>query len=191
MQFGGEYEVAMERTVLWERLHDMSVLAACLPGCESLERQEDGSLKAIIVSKLGPIRARFVSRLQIEDLEAFHRYRLTGTGDSGQTGSAKGEATISLRDGTAATTMLSYDAKVAVTGRLAQIGGRLLQGTAESFAADFFAKLVSTAAPTAAVVPIERAPLFARRTVRVGALLALLLVLLLLAYLATSQQPVP
>lgn len=178
MQFGGQYEVAMQRKVLWQRLHDPAVLSACLPGCESLERQEDGSMKATIVSKLGPIRARFVSRLQIEDLEEFGSYRLTGTGDSGSSGSAKGQATITLRDGAAGTT-LNYDANVAVTGRLAQIGGRLLQGTAEAFAADFFAKLVATGAPAAA----EAVPLFARRSVRI-AIVVLALLLLLLVYLA-------
>ncbi|MCU0975558.1 MAG: carbon monoxide dehydrogenase subunit G [Steroidobacteraceae bacterium] len=184
MQFGGQYDVAMERKILWQRLHDPAVLAACLPGCEALERQDDGSMKATIVSKLGPIRARFVSRLQIEDLEEFHSYRLTGTGDSGPSGSAKGQATITLRDGAVGTT-LNYDANVAVTGRLAQIGGRLLQGTAESFAADFFAKLVATAGPAAAAeVPAGAVPLLARRGVRIGIVLALLLLLFLLAYLA-------
>jgi len=182
MQFGGQYEVAMQRKALWQRLHDPAVLSACLPGCESLERQEDGSMKATIVSKLGPIRARFVSRLQIEDLEEFGSYRLTGTGDSGPSGSAKGQATITLRDGAAGTT-LNYDANVAVTGRLAQIGGRLLQGTAEAFAADFFAKLVATAAPAAAEAAAEPVPLFARRSVRI-AIVVLALLVLLLVYLA-------
>lgn len=183
MQFGGQCEVAMPRKVLWERLHDPAVLSACLPGCEALEPQEDGSMKATIVSKLGPIRARFVSRLTIEDLEPFVSYRLTGSGDSGPTGTAKGQATITLRDATAGTT-LNYDANVAVTGRLAQIGGRLLQGAAESFAADFFAKLVATAAPAAvgeapaAPAPI---PLLARRRVQVGIVLALLMLLYWLA----------
>jgi carbon monoxide dehydrogenase subunit G len=141
-------------------------------------------MKATIVSKLGPIRARFLSRLQIEVLEELHSYRLTGTGDSGPSGSAKGQATITLRDGATGTTLI-YDANVAVTGRLAQIGGRLLQGTAEAFAAEFFAKLVATAAPAAAVgVPTEAVPLLARRGVRIGIALALLLLLLLLGYLA-------
>jgi len=183
MQFGGQYEVAMERKLLWERLHDIDVLSACLPGCELLERQEDGSLRATIVSKLGPIRARFVSRLSIEDLEPFSSYRLVGSGDSGATGAAKGEATISLQDGAAGTT-LTYDATVAVTGRIAQIGGRLLQGSAEAFAADFFAKLTATA-PPAIPAPVEAAatPLWTRRNVWIAAVLAALL-LLLLAYLA-------
>lgn len=183
MQFGGQYDVAMERKVLWERLHDPAVLSACLPGCESLERQDDGSMKAAIVSKLGPIRARFVSRLTIQDLEPFVSYRLTGAGDSGPTGTAKGEATITLRDAAGGST-LAYAANVVVTGRLAQIGGRLLQGAAEAFAADFFAKLVATAAPAAPAPAVpQAAPLLARRGVQVGLVLALL-ILLLLAWLA-------
>jgi carbon monoxide dehydrogenase subunit G len=153
-----------------------------------LERQEDGSMKATIVSKLGPIRARFVSRLQIEDIEAFSSYRLTGAGDSGASGSAKGQATITLRDGGSGTT-LNYDASVAVTGRLAQIGGRLLQGTAESFAADFFAKLVATSIPPSveagvpapAPVPTAAVPKFARRGFQI-AVVVVLFVLLVLAY---------
>jgi carbon monoxide dehydrogenase subunit G len=185
MQFGGKYEVAMERKALWDRLHDPAVLAACLPGCESLERLDDGSMKATIVTKLGPIRARFVSRLQIEDLEEFSSYRLTGTGDGGPTGSAKGQATITLRDGAAMATTLTYEASVAVTGRLAQIGGRLLQGTAESFAADFFARMVPAAAPVVEVAeaPAATVPLFARSGVRITAAALLLLLLLLVAYL--------
>ena len=183
MQFGGQYEVAMERKLLWERLHDIDVLSACLPGCESLERQEDGSLRATIVTKLGPIRARFVSRLSIEDLEPFGSYRLSGSGDSGATGAAKGQATISLRDGAAGTT-LTYDATVAVTGRIAQIGGRLLQGSAEAFASDFFAKLTAIA-PPAIPEPAEAVvtPLWSRRNVRIAVVLAVLL-LVLFAYLA-------
>lgn len=148
MHFEGEYEVPMDRAQVWARLHDPEVLQRCLPGCESLEPIDDGQYRATVVSKVGPIRARFKSLLKMEDIEPLHSYRLTGKGDSGPTGSAKGEATIVLTDIDAGT-LLKYDASVTVTGRLAQIGSRLLEGAANSFAAEFFRNLADVDAEPA------------------------------------------
>lgn len=149
MQLSGQQEVAIQRAELWERLHDPEVLARCLPGCESLETLDDGSYRATVMRKLGPIKARFRSLLQIEDIETLHTYKLSGKGDGGPTGAASGVATITLRDADAGGTVLEYEASVTITGRLAQIGGRLIEGAADSFASEFFERLAADSAPDA------------------------------------------
>jgi YD repeat-containing protein len=124
----------------WELLMDPEIIAACIPGCESLTRNADDQFSAVVTMKIGPVKARFNGDVQLTDLHPPHSCRIKGKGNGGLAGFAEGGATISLteEDGT---TRLDYDADAQVGGKLAQLGSRLIDSTAKKLAIEFFQKL--------------------------------------------------
>lgn len=173
MELAGTVEIAAPRAILWAALNDPDVLARCIDGVERLTRTEgevptfDGEMNA----KVGPVRARFAGTVRLEDIVAPERYRLVGEGKGGVAGFAKGSADVALAELGPALTRLNYVVKAQVGGKLAQLGARLIEGTARQYAEGFFAKLkaaveapaVTEAAPeqvaTAPVPESERAGL--------------------------------
>jgi uncharacterized protein len=128
-------------------LNDPDVLKRCIPGCESIERISDTEMSAKVTLKVGPVKASFTGRVKLSDLDPPNRYRISGEGAGGVAGFAKGGATVRLhRDGSA--TMLDYDVKAQIGGKLAQLGGRLIDSTARKLAAEFFEKFGEVVAPS-------------------------------------------
>ncbi len=149
MKFEGVHEIALDQASLWQSLHDPEVLAKSIPGCESFEAEagEEESYRATVATRVGPIKARFNGNVAVENTDPPNAYRLHGGGKAGAAGAAKGDVTITLKPVSDASTELHYDASVAVTGRMAQIGAKMMKGAAEAFAAEFFANLAAQAAP--------------------------------------------
>lgn len=125
---------------VWEALNDPAVLKACVPGCETFERTEDGAFKVVMAARIGPVSARFNGRMTMSDVDPPQAYTLHFEGQGGAAGFAKGEARVSLAPSGAAETALTYAAKAQVGGKLAQIGSRLVDGAAAKMADDFFAR---------------------------------------------------
>ena len=139
MELSGEQRIAARRQAVWQALNDPAVLRACIPGCEALERTGDGTFKATVLAKIGPVKERFSGRVELSNIRPLESYTISGEGKGGATGMAKGRADVVLvEDG--ATTILKYGGTADVGGRLAQIGSRLLQSTANKYAADFFSR---------------------------------------------------
>lgn len=137
MDMTGERRIPAPRTVVWDALNDTDVLKASIPGCESLEKTGDNEMKATAAVKVGPISARFNGKVQLTDIDAPNGYRISGEGQGGVAGFAKGGAQVSLaEDG--ADTLLSYSVNAQVGGKLAQLGGRLIDATAKQMADAFF-----------------------------------------------------
>ncbi|MBR0898911.1 carbon monoxide dehydrogenase subunit G [Bradyrhizobium tropiciagri] len=136
----GEVQLPSSREVVWARLNDPAVLRACIPGCEELNMTEDNTFEAVARMKVGPISARFKGRVALCDLDPPNSYKISGAGQGGLAGFAKGDATVALfdRDGG---TLLSYNIEAQIGGKLAQLGQRLINGTAKKLADEFFAKL--------------------------------------------------
>jgi carbon monoxide dehydrogenase subunit G len=137
MKMTGEQRIAASRQRVWEGLNDPAVLRQCIPGCQSLEREPDGRLRATVEVKIGPIGARFTGAVTLSDIDAANGYRITGEGQGGTVGHARGGARVKLADDGAGT-LLSYDVDAEVGGRLAQLGGPLIDATAKQLAAKFF-----------------------------------------------------
>lgn len=133
----GEETLPATRELVWEMLNDPEVLQACIPGCESLERDEDGGLRAVARVKIGPVKARFKGKVRFEDVQAPKSYRIVGEGDGGISGFAKGGAAVDL-DTRGDETVLRYKADAQVGGKLAQLGSRLVDGVARKMADEFF-----------------------------------------------------
>ncbi|MEN3349318.1 MAG: uncharacterized protein V7632_2953 [Bradyrhizobium sp.] len=138
MTMTGEIELAAPREAVWAKLNDASVLKACIPGCEELEPTEDGGFRAVAKMKVGPVSARFKGRVTLSDLDPPNGYRISGEGEGGVAGFAKGGATVALADRDGGT-LLSYSVEAQIGGKLAQLGQRLINGTAKKLADEFFA----------------------------------------------------
>lgn len=139
MQMAGEQRIAAPRERVWEALNDPEVLKACIPGCQSLEKEGDDRFAAIAEVKIGPIGARFKGNVQLTDLDPANGYTIVGQGNGGIAGSAKGNAKVRLSDDGAGT-LISYDVDAEVGGRMAQLGGPIIDATAKQLAGKFFSK---------------------------------------------------
>ncbi|MDI4232520.1 carbon monoxide dehydrogenase subunit G [Bradyrhizobium sp. Arg237L] len=138
MTMSGEIQLAAPRVVVWAKLNDPEVLKACIPGCEELEKTDDQGFRAIARMKVGPVSARFRGKVALSDLDPPKGYKISGEGEGGVAGFAKGSAKVDLleRDGG---TLLSYHVDAQIGGKLAQLGQRLVNGTAKKLADEFFA----------------------------------------------------
>jgi hypothetical protein len=153
MNFSGRYVIPAPAETVWAGLNDPEILKACIPGCEKLEKTDPTNFVATATLKIGPVKARFQGKVGLSDLDPPHRCRLTGEGQGGVAGFAKGDAEVVLTpegDGT----VLTYTAKASVGGKLAQIGQRLIDGAAKQIADDFFSRF----ADTLTKLPVELAP---------------------------------
>lgn len=140
MKMDGEYLLPADRETVWQALNDPDALAQCIPGCEELEKVSDTEFKAVVVSKIGPVKARFKGDVTLSDLNPPEAYRISGQGQGGVAGFAKGGADIRLA-AEGSETRLTYTADAQVGGKLAQIGQRLVNGAAKSTADKFFENL--------------------------------------------------
>jgi uncharacterized protein len=145
MNMAGEVQLPAPREVVWAKLNDPAVLKACIPGCESLEVTGDNEFQAVAVNKIGPVKAKFKGKVRLTDLDPPNGYKISGEGDGGVAGFAKGGATVALteKDGG---TLLSYNVDAQIGGKLAQLGQRLVNGAAKKMADDFFVKFAANVA---------------------------------------------
>lgn len=137
MKLSDEKRIDAPREDVWRGLNDPEILRQSIPGCESLERVSDTEFNAEVQAKVGPVKARFKGSVTLSDLNPPESYRISGEGKGGAAGFAKGGATITLSEDAGAT-ILKYDVDADVGGKLAQIGGRLLEGTSKKLAGEFF-----------------------------------------------------
>ncbi|MGP9811678.1 carbon monoxide dehydrogenase subunit G [Rhodopseudomonas palustris] len=139
MTMNGEVQLGAPKDLVWSKLNDPEVLKQCIPGCEELEKTEDDSgFRAVAKLKVGPVSARFKGRVTLSDLDPPNGYKITGEGEGGVAGFAKGGAVVGLSDKDGGT-LLSYDVEAHIGGKLAQLGQRLINGSAKKLADEFFA----------------------------------------------------
>jgi carbon monoxide dehydrogenase subunit G len=143
MELAGSVIIAAPRARLWAALNDPDVLARCIEGVETLTRTDGDvpSFEGTMNAKVGPVRARFAGTVRLEDIVAPERYRLVGEGKGGVAGFARGSADVALAEQGPDTTQLDYLVKAQVGGKLAQLGARLIEGTARQYAEGFFTRL--------------------------------------------------
>ena len=137
MELSDEIMINAPKEQVYAALNDPEILKQCIPGCEELIKHSDTELEAKVVLKVGPVKAKFSGDVQLDTAGAPDAFSLTGQGNGGAAGYAKGGADVTLTtDG--GTTILRYKAKADIGGKLAQLGSRLIQGTAKKLAAKFF-----------------------------------------------------
>jgi carbon monoxide dehydrogenase subunit G len=143
MDMSGERRIPAPREKVWAALNDPEILRSSIPGCETMEKLSDNELKATAAVRIGPISARFTGKVQLLDLDPPNGYRIAGEGQGGVAGFAKGGATVKLtQDGS--DTIMAYDVKAQVGGKIAQLGARLIDATAKQMADAFFDRFAAT-----------------------------------------------
>jgi len=137
MELSDEVRIAAPKQVVYAALNDPEVLKQCIPGCEELIQHSPTDLEAKVVLKVGPVKARFAGTVELDQSGAPDAFSLTGEGKGGAAGFAKGGADVTLtEDGDE--TILRYEAKADIGGKIAQLGSRLIMGTAKKLSAKFF-----------------------------------------------------
>lgn len=158
MQMTGEQLIAAPRDKVWAALNDPDVLRQAIPGCQSLERDGADRFTAVAEVKIGPIGARFKGNVQLSDIDAPNGYTITGSGNGGIAGNARGGAKVRLSDAPSGGTLVSYTVDAEVGGRMAQLGGPIIDATAKNLAGKFFARFGEVVSGTAAPAPVAAAP---------------------------------
>jgi uncharacterized protein len=157
MDMTGQYRIPAPREQVWAALNDPAMLKASLPGCESLEKLSDHEFSATVVAKVGPVKAKFNGNVTLSNLNPPESYTISGEGKGGAAGFAKGGADVRLTE-EGDITVLTYSAKADVGGKLAQLGSRLIDGTAKKMADEFFDNFSQQVAGPVPAPMLEPAP---------------------------------
>ena len=139
MELKDEVRIEAGRETVYAALNDPEILKQCIPGCEELIKHSDTELEAKVLLKIGPVKARFSGNVTLDPSEAPERFSLKGEGNGGVAGFAKGGADVALFE-EGGETLLRYDAKADIGGKLAQLGSRLVTSTSRKLAGSFFEK---------------------------------------------------
>ena len=150
MEMTGERRIPAPRQQVWEALNDPEALRASIPGCESVERTAEDAFQAKVGVKLGPMSAKFGGKVKLENVNPPASYTISGEGNGGAMGFAKGGADVALEELGPSETLLRYNVKAQVGGKMAQLGGRLIDSTAKQMADQFFDRFAALLTPAAA-----------------------------------------
>jgi uncharacterized protein len=150
----GEHRIAADRATVWAALNDPGVLCRSLDGCQSLNKVADDRFDAVVKAKVGPVSATFNAELQLHDIQAPESYTIHANVKGGAAGFARGEARVALLD-EGAVTLLRYSVTASVGGKLAQVGSRLIDGTARKMAESFFTAFTREVAGEDAAAPVS------------------------------------
>ena len=149
MTMNGEVQLAATPETVWEKLNDPATLKTCIPGCEQLDKLSDTEMQAVATVKIGPVKAKFKGKVTLSDLDPPNGYKISGQGDGGVSGFAKGGATVKLTPNDGGT-LLAYNVDAQIGGKLAQLGQRLVNGAAKKVADDFFQNFAAAVNPKTA-----------------------------------------
>lgn len=138
MELTGDILIGAPREKVWAGLNDPEILTRCIPGCEGMEATSPTERTARVAVKVGPVRARFVGHVRMEDIRPDEGCVLRFQGSGGAAGMAKGHSNVELTD-EAGGTRLRYTAQASIGGKLGQVGGRMIDAASKQMADQFFA----------------------------------------------------
>ena len=144
IDMSGKERISAPIERVWQALNDPAILERCIPGCERLVAERENAFSATVTIKIGPIKARFLGEVELSNIDAPHSCTITGEGKGGVAGFAKGGADVTLHEEAPGVTVLTYDARADIGGKLAQLGSRMIQSTSRKLAGEFFGKFNET-----------------------------------------------
>jgi carbon monoxide dehydrogenase subunit G len=139
MQLSDSRQIAATPETVWAAILDPEVLKDCIPGCESMTGSVAEGFEAVVVQKVGPVKARFTGIVTLSDIVDGKSVTISGEGKGGPAGFAKGGAKVAL-DPSEGGTLLRYEVDASVGGKIAQLGSRIIDGFAKKLADDFFTR---------------------------------------------------
>ncbi|MFV0491604.1 MAG: CoxG family protein [Pseudorhodobacter sp.] len=139
MKLTDQRDIAADVATVWSAILSAEVLKECVPGCESMSGNPEEGFEAIVVQKVGPVKAKFTGKVTLSDMVEGESLTINGEGKGGAAGFAKGSANVTLAPSEKGT-LLSYEVEAKVGGKLAQLGSRIIDGFAKKMADDFFTR---------------------------------------------------
>lgn len=143
MDVEGEFLLPATAELVWQRLNDPAVLVHCIPGCARMTRLDAHNFECEIRVSYGFIKATFMTLLELSNIRPAKSYTLTGRSQGGLAGFGEGVADVCLL-ATAQGTTLRYAARLSASGRVAQLGSRLLSSTTQRMTEKFFAAFAAS-----------------------------------------------
>lgn len=160
MEMSGEFRIPAPKEKVWAALNDPEILQQSVPGCQSITKLSDTEMEGAVTASVGPVKATFKGSVVLSDINPPNSYTLTGQGKGGPAGFAKGVAKVALTE-EGGFTVLRYTAQASVGGKLAQIGQRLIDGTAKKLSEEFFGNFSAILGGAAAEPAAKPQPLSA------------------------------
>jgi 2-furoyl-CoA dehydrogenase large subunit len=145
----GRATVNAPPTVVWAMLLDPNTLQAVIPGCHGVEKISATHFSAEVTIGIGPVKGRYRAEVKLSDLDPPYAMTLSGSAEGGL-GFGGGEGRITLKPDAGGGTILDYAYDADIGGKVASIGGRLLDGAARVIIGQFFAALARHAGGGAA-----------------------------------------
>ncbi|MFT5502038.1 MAG: carbon monoxide dehydrogenase subunit G [Woeseiaceae bacterium] len=164
MEMKGEYRIFASREIVWDALNDPEVLKACLEGCESLDKRSETEFDALVKTKVGPIKTTFSCSLELTEIDPPNTYILSGQGNGGASGYAKGSVKVVLAEDEGAT-VLGYTVDASLRGKIGQMGARVIDSVAKKMADEFFNRLRRIVNERTGVATETELPIKSRNTV--------------------------
>ncbi len=127
---------------VWATLMDPLALAACVPGCQSLEPTGENEYQAVVNVGVGPVRGNFTAKVAITDMNPFESYRLSLSGNS-NIGFGTGDSLVTLEEQDGKTTV-KVDSRAQAGGTVARVGQRMMESVARGLLDRFFSCLQET-----------------------------------------------
>jgi uncharacterized protein len=161
MKMSGSQTIAASRQAVWEGLNNPGILQQCIPGCQKIEASSPTDMKASVVVKIGPVKANFTGIVKLSEMNPPESYRISGKGEGGLAGFAKGGASVKLTEISPGETQLDYDVDAQIGGKMAMLASRLIDSAARSYAEQFFEKfssLIKSTAPGAPKKVVKKPP---------------------------------
>ncbi|MFQ5622057.1 MAG: CoxG family protein [Paracoccaceae bacterium] len=146
MELHGTRQIAAGRQTVWDALNDPAILKDCIPGCREMTGNAEDGFTVVATQKIGPVKATFRGKVKLGDIVEGRSYRISGEGKGGAAGFAKGGADVTLEDADGGTRLV-YRVDAKVGGKLASIGGRVIDGVARKLADQFFENFQNKVAP--------------------------------------------
>ena len=143
MKLTEERIIAAPPETVWAAILNPEVLKACIPGCKELTGTPEEGFDAVVVQKVGPVKATFKGGVTLSAMQPPESLTITGEGKGGAAGFAKGGADVRLEP-QGDVTLLHYDVEAKVGGKLAQLGSRIIDGFAKKMADQFFEQFQQT-----------------------------------------------
>ena len=139
----GSHIVNLSREKLWDSLNDPELLRKSIKGCEEVRKLNESTFEAEFLFRIGPVKKSFTAQMLVNDANPPKHYQLASDLSGGIAGSAKGTATVDIREITANCSELNYTASIEIHGALARFGTKLLGNTVHKYMNRFFDALIS------------------------------------------------